>query len=73
MDLCEFKDTLGYTRSRQKQIQVVVAHTFNPSTMESHAFNPSTKGEYKTRRQRLRLRLSLQSPSLGRCKTSLVS
>ena len=31
MDLCEFKATLGYTRSTQKKkIQVVAAHTFNP-------------------------------------------
>ena len=32
MDLCEFKATLGYTRSIQKQIQVIVPHTFNAST-----------------------------------------
>ena len=44
MDLCEFKATLGYTRSLQKQIQVVVAHTSHPSTRE---FNPNTKGDYK--------------------------
>ena len=34
MDLCEFKATLGYTRSIQKQIRVVVFHTFNASTGE---------------------------------------
>ena len=34
-DLCELKATLGYTRSVQKQIRVVVTYTFNPN-----AFNP---------------------------------
>ena len=29
--LCEFKATLDYTRSMYKQIQMVMAHTFNPS------------------------------------------
>ena len=48
MDVCEFKATLGYTRSMQKQIQVVLAHVFNPHTRESHAFNHSNKGKYKT-------------------------
>ena len=72
MDLCEFKATLGYIRSIQKQIQVVVAHTFNPSTRESHAFNPSTKGEQKAGGDR-GSGLSLQSPSLGRGKTALVA
>ena len=43
MDLCEFKATLGYTRLIQKQIQVVVAHTFYPSIWESHTFNPSSR------------------------------
>ena len=43
MDVCEFKATLGYIRLIQSQKemalhQVVVAHTFNPSTWESHAF-----------------------------------
>ena len=33
-DFCEFKATLGYTISIQKQIQVVVAPTFNPSVCE---------------------------------------
>ena len=47
VDLCEFKVNLAYRRLMQKQIKVVVAHTFNPNTRESHAFNPSTK-EYKT-------------------------
>ena len=43
MDLCEFKATLGYTRLIQKQIQVVVVHTFNPSVWESHTSNPSIR------------------------------
>ena len=46
MDFCEFKATLGYTKSIQKQIQVVVSHTFNPSVGElgeSHTFNPSPR------------------------------
>ena len=38
MDLCEFKATLS---------QVVVTHTFSPSTWESHTFNPNTR-EVKT-------------------------
>ena len=42
-DLCEFKATLDYTKPIQKQIQIVVAHTFNPSVWESHTFNPSTR------------------------------
>ena len=63
MDLCEFKATLGHIRSVQKQIQVVVAQTFNHSPRESHAFNPSTKGEYKTGGNR-GSGLSLQSPRL---------
>ena len=56
----EFKATMGYKRSKQKQIQVVVAH----------AFNPSTRGECKTGGDR-GSGLSFQSPSLGRGKTSL--
>ena len=43
MDLCEFKAALGYTRSIQKQIQVVVvAHTYSTRVWESHTFNYST-------------------------------
>ena len=42
-DLCEFKVTPGYTRLIQKQIRVVVAHTFNPSVWESRTLNPSTR------------------------------
>ena len=47
MNLCEFKAILGYTGSMQKQIQVVVAPIFNPSTRESNAFHPSTRGNIK--------------------------
>ena len=43
MDLCEFKATLGYTRFIQKQDQVLVVYTFNPSVWESHAFSSSTR------------------------------
>ena len=43
-DLCEFKATLGYTKSTQKEIQVVVAHTFNPSPRESPPLIPALEG-----------------------------
>ena len=71
MDLCEFKTTLGYTRPMQKQIQVGVVHTFNPSPRESRAFHPSTRGiiNWEERESLLSLRL----PNLGRGKTSLVA
>ena len=60
MDLCEFKVTLGYTRSVKKQIQVVVTHSFNPSTSESYTFNPNTKEEYETGGDRSQLSLILR-------------
>ena len=72
MYLGELKATLGYTRSMQKHIQLVMAHTFNPSPRESHTFKPSTRGKINwEEREKLSL-LSLQSPSHGRGKTSLV-
>ena len=72
MYLGELKATLGYTRSMQKHIQLVMAHTLNPSPRESHTFKHSTRGNINwEERERLSL-LSLQSPSLGRGKTSLV-
>lgn len=45
MELCDFKATKGYSRSRfkGKQNQVVVIGTFNPSIWELHDFNPSTR------------------------------
>ena len=41
--LCELKVTLDHTKLIQKQVQVVVVHTFNLSVWESHTFNPSTR------------------------------
>ena len=43
MDLREFNATLSYTRLIQKQIQMVVAHTFNLSVWKLCTFNPSTR------------------------------
>ena len=65
MDFYEFKASLGYTRSMQKQMQVVAAHTFNPSIGESYPFNSSTKGLYKMGGDR-GSGLSLQLLSVGR-------
>lgn len=71
MDLCEFQGNLGYKRSMQKEIQVVVAHTINLSTTESHTFHSSTRGEYMMGGNK-GSGLSLQSPSLDSGKMSLV-
>ena len=47
IDLCEFKVNLGYPRSVQKQIQVLVAHILI-AVLGSHTpFNSSTRGNIK--------------------------
>ena len=73
MDLCEFKDNLVYRGSMQKQMQVVVLHTFSPSSRETCTFNSSPRGNIRREeRYSLLCLLSLQSLSLGKGKISLI-
>lgn len=52
MYLCEFKDTLDYTRPMLKQIKMVVAYIFNLGTRESYIFSSRTTGNIKLRGER---------------------
>lgn len=72
MDLCVLKAIVGYKRSKQKHIHLVVAYTFNPSTRDLHILNPSTRGKYKMGGDR-ELGFNLQLPNLGEGKSSLVA
>ena len=63
MDPCEFKATLNYTNSMQKQIQVVLAYTFIP-VPGSHAFNPSTRGNIKWEEREALVWLVCGNPAL---------
>ena len=72
MDLCEFKATLGYIRSMQKQNQVIMAHVFKPSTSELQTFIPSTRGNIKWEERGL-VCLICGHPSLVKVKSSLVA